>query len=255
MRIKRKTTEDIKQYKIVFAGQTVIFGLRCSARATRTRLIIAAGSGLTVVIPKGCDVNKTVEFIKEKEKWILHNLAKLNADKTARPPQHIQDGDIVFYLGKKLTVVRKTISHRKGVIRLSDDSLTVNLSMFSEDGVNALLEGLYRRQAAKLMQEKTAQWGKQMDVKPSGITIRGQKTRWGSCSRKGRLNFNWKLMMAPEPVIDYLVIHELAHLKEMNHSKKFWDVVNKHCPEWREQRKWLRQHDRQLSAGLAASCQ
>lgn len=81
-----------------------------------------------------------------------------------------------------------------------------------------------------------------------GITVRDQKTRWGSCSARGNLNFNWRLILAPEPVLDYVVIHELAHRKEMNHSKQFWDIVEAMMPDYRTQRQWLKEHGDQLMA-------
>jgi predicted metal-dependent hydrolase len=84
------------------------------------------------------------------------------------------------------------------------------------------------------------------------LSDRGQKTRWRSCSQKGNLSFNWKLIMMPEPVIDYVIVHELAHLKEMNHTKRFWELVGKHCLEWRYHRKWLKDHGVEFAATLFA---
>jgi predicted metal-dependent hydrolase len=78
------------------------------------------------------------------------------------------------------------------------------------------------------------------------VTIKEQKSRWGSCSRAGNLNFNWRLLLAPLPVLDYVLIHELAHLKELNHAPKFWRLVAAACPNYEAHRRWLREHGRTL---------
>jgi predicted metal-dependent hydrolase len=91
-----------------------------------------------------------------------------------------------------------------------------------------------------------------MGISYQRIAIRGQKTRWGSCSRKKNLSFNWKLIMAPGSVVEYVIIHELLHLKEMNHSKRFWELVARYCPGWRENKKWLKQHEADLTSKLCA---
>jgi predicted metal-dependent hydrolase len=74
------------------------------------------------------------------------------------------------------------------------------------------------------------------------LSIRGQRTRWGSCSAKGALSFNWRLLLAPEPVLDYVIWHEVCHLEAMDHSPRFWSLVGAHCPDYREQAAWLRRH-------------
>lgn len=91
-----------------------------------------------------------------------------------------------------------------------------------------------------------------MEVKHARITIRDQKTRWGSCSSRGNLNFNWRLVMAPPPIIDYVVIHELAHLIELSHSPRFWETVERYCPDHREHRRWLREHGPRLALLLTS---
>lgn len=103
-------------------------------------------------------------------------------------------------------------------------------------------EYAYREQARRVLTEKTAYYAKLMGVTYGRISIRGQKTRWGSCSAKGNLNYNWKLMLCPEEVQDYVVVHELAHRREMNHSKAFYRIVEEILPDYRERMRWLKDH-------------
>lgn len=103
-------------------------------------------------------------------------------------------------------------------------------------------ERAYREKAGRVLAEKTACYAERMGVTYGRISIRRQKTRWGSCSSKGNLNYNWKLMLCPERVQDYVVVHELAHRKEMNHSKAFYRIVEEIIPDYRECVRWLREH-------------
>lgn len=103
-------------------------------------------------------------------------------------------------------------------------------------------EQVYRAQAAEIFARKAAYYAARMGVTYQRIAIRDQKTRWGSCSSRGNLNFNWRLVLAPVPVLDYVVIHELAHRREMNHSPRFWSIVAEMMPDYQMHRKWLRDH-------------
>ena len=104
--------------------------------------------------------------------------------------------------------------------------------------------------AAKVLPEKAAYFAEKMGVSYGRITIRSQRTRWGSCSAKGNLNFNCLLMRMPQDVQDYVVIHELCHRKEMNHSADFWAEVEKYCPDYKLHRKWLKENGASLIAQL-----
>lgn len=99
-----------------------------------------------------------------------------------------------------------------------------------------------KRNARSLIEEKCRYYGRVMGVDYERISIREQKTRWGSCSSKGNLNFNWKLILMPEEILDYVVVHELAHRKEMNHSPAFWKIVGRVIPDYPERRAWLKAH-------------
>ena len=103
-----------------------------------------------------------------------------------------------------------------------------------------------RELARAVFEQKAALYGRLMEVTYGRITVRDQKTRWGSCSGKGNLNFNWRLILAPEEVLDYVVVHELAHRREMNHSPRFWAVVEAVLPDYRKQRQWLKVNGERL---------
>ena len=104
------------------------------------------------------------------------------------------------------------------------------------------LEKLYREKAREQIEKRAAHFAALMGVDYGRIAIRGQKRRWGSCSGAGNLNFNWKLALMPPEILDYVVVHELAHRKEMNHSPRFWAEVEKILPDYKERRKWLKEN-------------
>ncbi len=108
------------------------------------------------------------------------------------------------------------------------------------------LEKRYREAAKEYIPKRADYYAKQLDVSYERIRIAEQKTRWGSCSSKGTLSFNWKLMLAPPAVLDYVVVHEVCHLKEMNHSPRFWKLVEELMPDYKECRKWLKENGNTL---------
>lgn len=99
-----------------------------------------------------------------------------------------------------------------------------------------------RTEGAEKFQQRIDAWSERMNVTYGRITIRDQKTRWGSCSSRGNLNFNWRLLLMPEAIMDYVVVHELAHRQEMNHSAAFWQIVETYLPDYRERRQWLKEN-------------
>lgn len=107
-------------------------------------------------------------------------------------------------------------------------------------------EADYKKHAKAYLHQKCSHFSEVMGLRHGEIRINGAKTRWGSCSRKGSINFTYRLMLVPEELVDYVVVHELAHLKEMNHSGRFWSVVERVLPDYKERRKKLREYERRL---------
>ncbi len=109
------------------------------------------------------------------------------------------------------------------------------------------LERWYRRQASTVFEERLTYCNASYNFTWASVAIKSQKTRWGSCSRQGNLNFNWRLLLAPPAILDYVVIHELCHLQEHNHAASFWALVERACPDYRDHRRWLRLHGHELA--------
>lgn len=114
--------------------------------------------------------------------------------------------------------------------------------------VHEAIERWYRREARQLITESVEREAVRLGLAFSAIAIRDQQTRWGSCSRRGTLSFNWRLAIAPSDVREYVVVHELCHLRELNHSKAFWQLVATASPGWEEHKRWLAENGRELQA-------
>ena len=172
-----------------------------------------------------------VTVIKSNRKTVA---IQVNSDLsvTLRVPRQATQRDIQKILKEKETWILKHIEEIKQKKAAFDASAPERLT---NDEIRELAD-----KALKYIPERVAYFAKQIGATYGRITIRNQKTRWGSCSSKGNLNFNCLLMLAPSEVIDYVVVHELCHRKEMNHSKAFWSEVEKVLPDYKAQVKWLK---------------
>ena len=240
----------IGTHKTSLDGQAVSYTLKRSTRARCARLEIRQATGLTIVIPKSYNITDISDLIQKKKRWILNNLTRYGQSQKPAIGKDLKSGDSIPYLGRELKLVAQQNQDSEDSAVLERNKLIISLGN-KNNGLDLVLEQWYRMQAAQLIREKADKLSAEFGLTYNRLTVRGQKSRWGSCSRKGNLSFNWKLMMTPEPVIDYVIIHELLHLKEMNHTKKFWRLVTEHCPHWRERRKWLKEHEAELTARLS----
>ncbi len=224
--------------QIILDGELVRYSLKRSLRARRLRLEIRLESGLTVVIPRNFAFDRIEPFLYRKKQWITRKLADC---RTFQSMPQVSEADYVFYLGEKLRIIEQHNHSNTAYVHLERDSIIIH------PGINGDVEDLLRSwfigRAKEFINMKAKHLSLDIGVRYGRITIRDARTRWGSCSKLGNLNFNWKLIRAPEPVIDYVIIHELCHLIYMNHSSKFWKLVGKYCPEYYRHRKWLKEYE------------
>lgn len=153
---------------------------------------------------------------------------------------------MIPYKGEELQV---QVLHQRAFMRcfvtLRDDILYVETPVLTESVLREAVRTWYVEQARGVISRLVAEHAGRMGVTYGRIAIRGQRSRWGSCSEAGNLNFNWRLVMMPEHICEYVVVHELAHRKQLNHSKKFWKEVENALPDYRIRDEWLKKHGKE----------
>jgi predicted metal-dependent hydrolase len=231
----------------------VSYSLRRSSKAKLIWLNIKRQKGLSVTIPSCYNAQELPHYLKSNTGWILNNLAKYSQETPAQSRIPLVSTNTVPYLGKSLEVTQKRDSQGDTAVKLEKDRLIVCLSPTREKLSNLEVEGWLKEQAITIINNKAESFSKKMGLTFNRVRVRDQRSRWGSCSCRKNLNFNWRLVMAPEPVLDYVIIHELCHLKDMSHSRRFWKLVATHCPEWHDYRCWLDDHSLELNAAIQLS--
>jgi predicted metal-dependent hydrolase len=244
--MKNNSIKLLRESRLILNGNNIPLTLRRSSRARLVWFRIDYGKGLIVTVPEKYDISQLKALIDSKSTWILKHIDKLCSDNSQ---VKYLDGypDSIMYLGYsfKISLTNNKIS--KGSIRL--DLINRNIILPDENSIpNNLicLKNFLINQASLYLNQKAEYHTRFIPVFYKRIYIRNQKTIWGSCSARNNLSFNWKLIMMPEHIIDYVVIHELCHLKHMNHSSAFWEMVASYCPDWKERRKWLRSNEKNI---------
>ena len=190
---------------------------------------------LTLSLPMRGSLREAERFLREKQSWIAKQLSKL--------PETVPfaDGSVIPILGELYRIVHQPST--RGVVKRVEDQIII--SGAAEHLPRRLRDWLkqeLKREATAIAMEKAAILG----VKVRRVGVRDTSSRWGSCSSNGHLSFSWRLMLSPREVMGYVVAHEVAHLREMNHSAKFWARVSEICPDWERHYAWLRDHNAEL---------
>jgi predicted metal-dependent hydrolase len=206
----------------------VDYTIRRSSRARRVRVAVDAHAGVQVTLPARAREREAALAVAELRPWIERRLAEVRAahERLAVPAGHVP------FLGTHLALrpeAGRQRAHRRG------DALLV-----PDEEPRPAIERWYRRAArdeiAPRLDEAVAGVGRAY----TKLTIRGQRTRWGSCSTTGAMSFNWRLLLGPEDVLDYVIWHEACHLVVMDHSRRFWSLLARHRPGYRAPQRWLR---------------
>ena len=214
----------------------------------RTADIVVERDGSVVIrAPETVSDAMIDEAVRTKASWIHRAIAEWEELNAARRRRHFLQGSSFPYLGRnyRLRLVdpaHAALSLRNGWFELSERVL----SQTGESGARKAFRDFYNAHLEPILSERVARAAPKVDVCPGPVAVRELGYHWASCGPSGTLSFNWKLAMAPTTVIDYVVVHELCHLKELNHSPRFWRLVARACPDYAAQRRWLRLHGREL---------
>jgi predicted metal-dependent hydrolase len=226
------------------------------------------GNGVEVVVPRRFPLREVEPFVEEKRAWIERTLKRLQETETELPAASLEDGGLVPYLGARLRLsvrvepgrVRERVARRGEVLRVAlppDPERTPHDRQLplldaeqapapAEGALRDALERWYRKRARAEVAPRLDAACARAGSSYTRLQIRGQRTRWASCSSTGAMSFNWRLLLAPAEILDYVVEHEVAHLERLDHSPRFWRLLASRCPDWREHEAWLRRHGHAL---------
>ncbi len=204
-------------------------------------LLVTDNGDILVRAPHRAAEKDILEILRKNRSWLESKLAESLKLKEESAPRRFVDGENFLFLGKEypLRINRKAskfFSEENG-FEISEDYLPQAKEMF---------ESWYKRQAKRLIIPRLMEIGKAFERNDIAPRISSAGTRWGSCSIDGSIRINWRLIQAPQEIIDYVIIHELSHLIEMNHSERFWETVGKYIPDFVMRRKYLRENGHKL---------
>lgn len=213
---------------MVLAGRDITFVLRRSRRR-RTTVFSVDGNGLVVSAPWNATEARIRHSMAEAANWILKKLDEWSDCQPRK--QRWADGEPLAYLGRELTLRVVADAVLIPAVLTDDAQLQVTVAdPTSETRIREAAIAWYRRHGARNFSERITHYARAMQLPMPKVFLSSAGTQWGSCNSKHQVRLNWRLIQAPQGIIDYVVVHELAHLVEMNHSKRFWQIVERHCP-------------------------
>ena len=231
---------------LVLNGVDVPVLCRKNVLAKRYRLFIDRSGRPRITIPRRGNAAEARRFAEAHRGWIVEQLAKFRGRQLSE--QHWSEGTLVWFRGQHvpLELARGESGHKA---RLGSEEIPLASSAAAgEPSLRRAIETHLRRLAARELPARVLELAALHGCAVLRVSVRNQRTRWGSCSRKGAISLNWRLVQVPESVRDYIVLHELMHLREMNHSPRYWAHVAAVCPDYMESEAWLR-----ARSGLLAS--
>ena len=198
-----------------------------------------------VTVPKNLSDERIEELIKGRLLWIKQKLA-LQASAIVSKPKEYVDGEAFAYLGRNYRLkcakgVEESVKLKSGYL-----NVTTKNGKRNSEHLKAVVEQWYRTKALSRLIDKTRRYSAILKVEPTSINLKDYKAMWGSCSPKGVVSYNWRIILAPHKIVDYIVVHELCHLIEPNHSSKYWKQVRSVIPDYENSKEWLKNNGNSL---------
>lgn len=226
------------------------YQLRISSRVKYARIAIKPNRKIEVVLPLGMPEREADKLVRAQQQWISQTLLRMQ-QQTPQELDNLPECIALKAIGQEIRVLYSKLQHRPLIWHQADMQLSVRQGY---EDVPDLLRQWLKGYAKPYLLDALNHVAAEMQVNYRALSVRWQKTRWGSCSVRGNISLNAKLLLLPEDVLRYVLVHELSHLKHMNHSAAFWQYVAQFEPDYREQRRRLRQLSAQLPLWTHACC-
>jgi predicted metal-dependent hydrolase len=216
---------------------------RSKRRRKTISLHIKEDGRVVIYVPYHTPKGEIERFIKEKESWVIKKISEKERSIKETEKAFIP-GEKFLYLGESYPLEIGDTHYRGLPLKLSFGKFVLDKDRLEE--ARDLFIHWYKREAKEKIEGRVHYFSNRLQLFPKGLKITSAKYRWGSCSRDSRLSFSWKIIMAPLSIIDYVLIHELVHIKEKNHSKRFWTYLETILPDYRKHRFWLKENGYRL---------
>lgn len=221
-------------------GKRISYAVKISRRAKYIRLSVQPDSGLRIVLPARPSGLSLEDLLQKHKGWILKRIDRQSRQKQLPFPLTIKDGSSLPLLHKTYQLRLAAPADKKDYMSWDDGILKICLGHPTRPRVEAAVIAWYKEMTRRFLEERIPVLSSGMPVSPRSFRVKNQRTLWGSCSRKGNLNFNWRIMLLTPEAADYLIIHECAHLRHLNHSGKFWKTVETFCPGYKKHKAEIR---------------
>lgn len=234
---------------IPFGGKEIDFKLVRSNREKTVGIDFDSEGQLTILAPRTLEDARIEEIIKKKARWIMGKKRQMEGLKHSDSSKDFVSGESFLYLGRRyrLKILKSSLKKEVGECRLIHGKLQVEISQGNngnepKEKIKEVLRGWYWRQASEKIKERVTHCSSQIGGRPTTVVVKDQKKRWGSCSKSGHIRLNWKLIMLPISLMDYLIVHELCHLIHPHHSPAFWQKVQAVSSDYKKKREELKEY-------------
>ena len=217
--------------KVINLNNTIIY-YNVSFKDKKNISIKLDSSGeIIVYAPIGASYKYIESILLKKQKWIITNIEKIKNS-------YLNDKDKIIFLGNQY--IPQIENSEKENINIYGEYIFIKTKIVNKEYIKDMLIDWYKVQANEIIINRVKELGENYNLIPSSVFIKNQKSRWGSCNSRKEIRLNWRLILMPYSVMDYIIIHELCHLEHMNHSKEFWNLVGKFIPNYKDSEKWLK---------------
>lgn len=233
-------------FSFEYESKIIEYQLIKSNRKTVTISILPTKK-VIVKTPKYLSDKEIMNMVKQKSKWIVNNISKIPDNIVLKQERRYEDGEKLLYRGGeyKLKIIEDP-NIKSSKIQIQQDEIIIVINQSNRQVIATLLELWYKEKARELVHKRINYYNTFINKKIGTIRIKNQRKRWGSCSNLGNLNFNWRIIMMPDDMLDYIIVHEMCHLIYLNHSKDYWKSVEEILPDYKEREKWIKSNGMKL---------
>ncbi|WP_201777706.1 M48 family metallopeptidase [Ornithinibacillus californiensis] len=225
---------------IEYGTRTIEFSVEFRKRKSM-EISVEPPNIVNVVVPLDTTVEMIDQKVKKKAQWIVQKLFLFKDMEYQKINRELVNGESFMYLGRNYSLqLIKDENIKEPNVKLFQGKFYITTPNMNQDQLRAALEKWYREKTLEKVSEKVSYFQHLFKKKPNGIKVKEQHKRWASCTSKNELLFNWRCVMAPSHVIDYIVVHEMCHMYHPNHSQEFWDLLSSVMPDYERRKEWLK---------------